>query len=194
MKKYRLLLPLVGILLAGIAACTGNSGKSGCTIEGNLSFEEYKKVYLMDNLGNRIDSCNLDGNGSFRFELNAGTGEPYVAVIHTAAEQDSTDQLDMPVAIEDGTVKVEIGEYIRLSGTPLNARIKEFLDALQYCKDGLGTRQGITVEEIGNIFSEFYRQQILSNKDNVVGRYIYQNYGTHLNAEDRVLVKAQMGN
>ena len=107
---------------------------------------------------------------------------------------DSTDQLDMPVAIENGTIKVELGEYIKLSGTPLNTRIKEFLDALQHCKDGVVSKTDITPEEISEIFSQFYKQQILSNKDNAVGEYIYRNYGVHLNTDDNKQVKAQMGN
>ena len=192
MKKYILLLPLV-IIAMGLAACSGTSSKSECTIKGFLSLQEYKKVYLIDNAGIRIDSCEVK-DGRFYLEKKNNIGEPYVAIIHMTAEQDSTDQLDMPVAIEEGIVKVELGEYIKLSGTPLNARIKEFLDALQHCKDGVGTKQGITPEDINKVFSEFYKQQILSNKDNAVGKYIYQNYGIHLNADDKAQVKAQMGN
>ena len=104
------------------------------------------------------------------------------------------DMLDMPVAIENGTVRVELAEYIKLSGTPLNNQIKGFLDALQNCKDGTSAKQAITSEEVVEIFSQFYKQQILSNKDNAVGKYIYQNYGIHLNADDKAQVKAQMGN
>lgn len=192
MKKYILLLPLV-IIAMGLAACSGTSSKSECTIKGFLSLQEYKKVYLIDNAGIRIDSCEVK-DGRFYLEKKNNIGEPYVAIIHMTAEQDSTDQLDMPVAIEKGIVKVELGEYIKLSGTPLNARIKEFLDALQHCKDGVGTKQRITPEDIDKVFSEFYKQQILSNKDNAVGKYIYQNYGIHLNADDKAQVKAQMGN
>ena len=192
MKKYRLLLPFV-VLLMGASACTGNAGKPECIVEGDLSFDEYKTVYLTARQGNPADTCEVD-NGRFRFVRPTDTGEPYVAVLQMVAAQDSTDRLDMPVAIENGTVRVGIGEYIQLSGTPLNKRIKEFLDALQHCKDGLGSKPGTTVEEIRGIFSEFYRQQILSNKDNAVGEYIYRNYGVHLNADDSALVKAQMGN
>ncbi|MBS6238828.1 MAG: hypothetical protein KH897_10780 [Bacteroides sp.] len=168
MKKHILLLPLV-IIAKGLAACSGTSGKSECTIKGYLSFKEYKKVYLIDNTGIRIDSCEVK-DGRFYLEKKNNIGEPYVAIIHMTAELDSTDQLDMPVAIEKG------------------------LDALQHCKDGVGTKQGITPEEIDKVFSEFYKQQILSNKDNAVGKYIYQNYGIHLNTDDKAQVKAQMGN
>ena len=63
------------------------------------------------------------------------------------------------------------------------------LDGKDY-KDGID----ITPEEISEIFSQFYKQQILSNKDNAVGEYIYRNYGVHLNTDDNKQVKAQMGN
>lgn len=192
MKKYILLLPLV-ITAIGLTACSGASTKSDCTIKGRLSFKEYKKVYLINDTGTRIDSCKVK-DGRFYLEEKNNVGEPYVAIIRMTAELDSTDQLDMPVAIEKGSVRVELGEYIKLSGTPLNARIKEFLDALQHCKDGVSTKQEITPEEIDKVFSEFYKQQILGNKDNAVGKYIYQNYGVHLNATDKEQIKAQMGN
>ena len=192
MKKYILLLSLV-VIAIGWTACSEPSNGPGCRIKGYLSFKEYKKVYLTDNSENRIDSCEVK-DGRFYLEEKGNISEPYVAIIHMTAEQDSTDQLDMPVAIENGTIKVELGEYIKLSGTPLNTRIKEFLDALQHCKDGVVSKTDITPEEISEIFSQFYKQQILSNKDNAVGEYIYRNYSVHLNTDDNKQVKAQMGN
>lgn len=192
MKKYILLLPLAAIAI-WLTACSETPERPGCRIKGEISLEKYKKVYLVNAFGMRIDSCEVQ-NGRFYLEAADNIVDPYIATIHMTAEQDSTDQLFMPVAIENGTARVGLKEYITLSGTPLNARVKEFLDALQHCKDGVETKAGITAEEVAKIFSEFYMQQILSNKDNAVGQYIYDNYSLHLNATDCELVKAQMGN
>lgn len=192
MKKYRLLLPLAAMAI-WLAACSETPARPGCRIKGNISLEKYKTVFLLNASGIRIDSCEVQ-DGRFYLEEADNVVNPYVATIHMTAEQDSTDQLFMPVAIENGTVRVGLEEYITLSGTPLNVRVKEFLDALQHCKDGVETKAGITAEEVAKIFSEFYMQQILSNKDNAVGQYIYDNYSLHLNATDYELVKAQMGN
>ena len=192
MRKNILLL-LLAVTAIGLTACSGNSERPGCRIKGEISFEEYNMVYLIKSSGERIDSCEIK-NGRFYLEEVNNITQPYVATIHMQAEQDPMDMLDMPVAIENGTVKVELAEYIKLSGTPLNNQIKGFLDALQNCKDGTSAKQGITPEEVVDIFSQFYKQQILSNKDNAVGRYIYENYGSHLSATDSEQVKAQMGN
>lgn len=192
MRKYTLLLPFAAMAI-WLTACSETSAGPGCHIKGEISFEEYKTVFLIAPSGERIDSCEVQ-NGRFYLEKADNIAEPYVAIIHMTAEQDSTDRLDMPVAIENGTIKVELGGYIELSGTPLNVRIKEFLDALQHCKDGVNAKEKITPEEIATVFSEFYKQQILSNKDNVVGQYIYNNYRTHMNAVDKEQVKAQMSN
>lgn len=192
MRKYILLLP-IAILTIWLAACSGNPAKSGCHIKGRTTFKEYQKAYLTDISGNRKDSTAIE-NGEFYFDIAEDITEPYVAVIHMEASQDPIDWLDMPIAIENGRVEVVLEEYIQTSGTPLNTRIQEFLNALQNCKDGIDAQKGMTTDEIGNLFSQFYRQQILSNKDNAVGKYIFQSYGVHLNESDKEQVKAQMGN
>lgn len=192
MKKYILLLPLAAMAI-WLTACSGSSTKTGCRIDGEISFDEYKTIYLLDNSGKQTDSC-IVKDGRFSFELAGNITDPYIATLHMANKEELLDQLDMPVAIENGTVKVGIEEYIKLSGTPLNVRIKEFLDALQHCKDGISSRKMITSEEIIETSSQFYKQQILSNKDNALGRYIFDNYGAHMTASDKEQVKAQIGN
>lgn len=192
MKKYILLLP-VAFMAIWLTACSEYSARPGCRIKGEISFEGYKMAYLVTSSGNRIDSSEIK-NGRFYLEKDSNIVTPYVATIQMTAEQDPTDQLNMPIAIENGTIEVELNEYIKLSGTPLNTQVKEFLDALQHCKDGVVSRKDATPEDISESFSQFYKQQILSNKDNAVGRYIYDNYGVHLSAADREQVKALFGN
>lgn len=191
MKNYILLLPFA-VLGIWLTACSETAAKSGCRIEGQTSFNEYKTVYLVNTSGLQTDSSKIE-DGHFYLEISENITKPYVATIQMVAERDSTDQLIMPVAIENGTVNIVLDEYIKLSGTPLNTRIKEFLDALQHCKDGVINKKQTTPEEVSEIFSQFYKQQILSNKGNAVGRYIYDNYGLHLNATDKEQVRAQIG-
>lgn len=192
MKKNILLLPLAAALII-LCGCSSHTTKTGCHIEGNISLEGYKNIYLADDAGKLIDSC-LINNGQFHLADTRNIERPYVATMQVMAEKDPADQLFMPVAIENGTVKVELAEYIQLSGTPLNKQVKAFLDDLQHCKDGVAAQKGITAEKVAEIFSQFYRQQILSYKGNAVGRYIYKSYGNHLNAADLEQVKAEMGN
>ena len=119
---------------------------------------------------------------------------PYVAIIQLVNPADSIDFLSMPVVIEGGKVQVEIGEYVTTQGTALNFRLQEFLNDLQATRDSFKKMDATQVETMKKTFSEFYRQQILTNKDNVLGRYIYDSYGIHLNDADRELVKAQLVN
>ena len=106
--------------------------------------------------------------------------------------EEPLNQMDLPVMVENGTIQVGLGEYIHISGTPLNDRVQDFLNALQACKDNLSARKGVTVEQIQSTFSGFYKEQILLNKDNVLGGYILRDYGVHLNAADRASVEAQL--
>ena len=89
MKKYISLLSIV-VIAIGWTACSETSNGPGCRIKGYLSFKEYKKVYLTDNSENRIDSCEVK-DGRFYLEEKGNISEPYVAIIHMTAEQDSTD-------------------------------------------------------------------------------------------------------
>ena len=83
-------------------------------------------------------------------------------------------------------------EYIRISGTPMNRGIQQFLDGMQLCKDAVLQKKDLDVEDIRDIFSDFYKQQILLNKDNALGRFIFHEYGVHLQPGDREQVEAQL--
>ena len=100
----------------------------------------------------------------------------------------------MPVFIENGTVTMDISDHIYISGTSLNDGLQEFFNSLQNSKDATKAKKDITLEEIETTFSEFYKQQILTNKDHALGKYIYQEYGGNMKMSDQEQVKAQMGN
>ena len=85
---------------------------------------------------------------------------------------------------------MELDEYIRISGTPQNRGMQQFLDGLQTCKDAVIKKKDLTVEDIRDIFSDFYKQQILLNKDYALGRFILKEYGVHLQPDDRKQVEA----
>lgn len=189
MKKYASLL-FVALMVIGIAAC---SGKKGCFINGYTSFTQYQKAYLMDLNRNRLDSMNME-EGKFKFQRTGDITEAYALIVCLQETRAPYDYIEMPVFIENGDVTMEIGEYIHTSGTPLNESLQEFFNSLQDNKDAMEKKENVTVAEIESTFSEFYKQQILMNKRNVLGKYIYQEYGANMNAQDREQVKAQMSN
>lgn len=189
MKKYFLLLP-VALMMMCVIAC---SDKTGCSIEGHTSFNQYQKAFLVDLNENRLDSVNIE-SGNFSFQKSDNVTEPYALMVRLQENHAPYDWIEMPVFIENGTVAIEIGEYIHISGTSLNDALQEFLDSLQHSKDATKAKKDITMEEIEATFSEFFKQQILTNKDNALGKYIYREYGSNMKVTDREQVKAQIGN
>lgn len=191
--KYKILsffLILIGSW--GLAAC--NSGTKGCSINGHTDFREYGKAYLADVDRNYLDSTEIR-NGDFSFRHD-GTPqeEPGVAIVVLVNDTDRADRMEIPVVLEPGKVELQLGEYVYITGTPLNEAVQQFLNALQLCKDSVAAGSGLSPEKVGETFSAFYKQQILANKRNALGRYIYGAYGSNLLPQDREQVKAEIGN
>lgn len=188
MKKYIGLL-FIGVLLIIVGTCcTGNEKK--CLIQGHTSFKTYSKAYLLDTERRPVDSV-IVNDGNFTFTQPDSTSIPYVMIIRLDNGSEN-DWLEMPVMIEHGMVKLQIEEYVHISGTPLNNAIQDFLDGIQRCKDGIVVDKDITPDEVEQIFSEYYCQQILANRDNALGRYIYQDYGIHLTKDDMEKAKTAL--
>lgn len=192
MKKHLLfLLLLMSAWL--LTACGGDRHRAGsCRLTVKVDFPEFTQAYLTDAQGQVLDTLPLQ-NGQIDFACTDTAGMPYVALVSLVNPLDSLDRMDMPVVMECGKVYVEIGEYIVTSGTPLNVRLQEFLNDLQATRDAV-KEAAVPMADVLKSFSEFYRQQILSNRNNVVGRFIFHQYGFHLTPEDAALVKAQLGN
>lgn len=193
MKKNILLLSLAAAL-AALAGCAEDTATRGCRIDGSITLDGgFTTAVLTAADGSRVDSCRIV-DGQFTLSDTTHIARPYMATLLVAGAPDPSDRLCMPVAVENGTVKVGLNEYILLDGTPLNKRVKAFLDALQQCKDGVSAQPDITAEKVKEIFSDFYVQQILSNRGNALGRYIYDKYGVHLDEADSAQIKAEMEN
>lgn len=192
MKKKLLFLLL---LVSGwmFSACSGGQkAAQNCQVKASVGFTEYTVACLLDKDGEVLDSLTLK-DGFLTFTRTDTAQMPYVAFISLKNPSDAMDGAEMPIVVERGNVNVEIGEYITTSGTSLNVRLQQFLNGLQATSDALHQAKS-HAEEIRRTFSEFYRQQILGNQDNVLGDFIYQHYGLHLNEADAALVKAQLGN
>lgn len=189
-QKLSLLLPTLLWTVFGCWSCSSGNASSGagCTVEGSTTFTEYTHAYLLTAERTCLDSVALS-DGKFRFEVTDSVTEPYAVIVRLGSSLTSDDSMDMPVIVERGTVRLDLGEYIHTSGTPLNAGIQTFLDGLQQCKDGVLANDSIAVDEIRAIFSAYYKEQILANRGNALGLYILQNYGNNLTEEDRAAVE-----
>lgn len=193
MKKNLLLLLLLSVGI-GLAACGGKQQQEpcGCTLTVKLDLTEYTRGYLKNTDYQVLDTLQI--GKKMVLERTDTASMPYVALLELINPKDSIDILTMPVVVERGNVQVEIGEYITTRGTELNVRLQEFLNGLQATRDSFRKCDSTQLKNIGKVFSDFYRQQILTNKNNVLGRYIYQSYGIHLTEADDELVKAQLVN
>ena len=156
---------------------------------GHTSFTEYTTASVTDLDRNRLDSQSLT-DGNFSFHVADSVAQPYALILTLEDPKDSLNNMSMPFIVEAGEIRMDLDEYIRISGTPLNRGVQEFLDGLQTCKDAVMAKQDLTAQDIRDIFSDYYKQLILLNKDNALGRYIYHDYGSRLQPDDREQVEA----
>lgn len=191
MVRKTLLCIAVSVSLLSLGACGTSGSPKGCSLTGHVSMPEYDMAYLADLNRHRVDSTALEG-GDFHFVVADSVDQPYAMLLQLVDREEPLNQMDLPVMVENGAVRVDLGEYILITGTPLNDRVQQFLNALQACKDRVAAQKGVSVEQIQATFSGFYKEQILLNKDNVLGGYILRDYGVHLNAADRAAVEAQL--
>ena len=173
-----------------VSSC-GGSDKGGCTLTGHTSFTEYTTACVTDLDRNRLDSQSLT-DGNFSFHVADSVAQPYALILTLEDPKDSLNNMSMPFIVEAGEIRMDLDEYIRISGTPMNRGIQQFLDGMQLCKDAVLQKKDLAVEDIRDIFSDFYKQQILLNKDNALGRFIFHEYGVHLQPGDREQVEAQL--
>lgn len=165
-----------------LVAC-GRTPEGACVIEGNVAVPEYEMMYLVDFDGTPIDSTSRAADGAFRFVYADSTAMPKVVVLEFRNPESAADVMYLPVALEPGQVNVAIGEYIGLSGTPLNDEIKLFFDDMQAVSDRFDEEVS-TVEDMKKAYSTFYLQKMLDNDENVFGDYLKMAYARELTPED----------
>lgn len=171
-----------------VSSC-GGSDKPGCTLTGHTTFTEYNMAYVTDLNHNRLDSVALE-DGNFTFHVADSVNTPYPLYLTLEDPKDPMNEMNLPFIVEEGEIRVELGEYIHISGSPQNRGVQEFLDGLQTCKDAVMQKKSLTAQDIRDIFSDYYRMQIQLNKDNALGQFIYHEYGSRLTPEDREQVEA----
>lgn len=158
-----------------------------CTIEGITSGVKYDKIYLRDHSMGIIDSTSVT-DGKFAFHLSDSLTMPFIANVHFYHSESPAASVFMTVAVEPGLVRLGLNEMIELSGTPLNDRIKKFYDQMQQVYDAI-MNQTMTLDQSKEMYSKFYLKQIISNRKNVLGQYLLDNYAHALLPED--LAKAE---
>lgn len=167
---------------------TACSEKAGWSLQGKIDSPQFYSVLLLGENGSVLDST-LISEGTFSLELPDNQKKPQIAIVRLLGNTNADEVYDMPVGIENGEVRLNLGEYIHISGTPLNDAMQEFLNGLQDCSDNCLAQEGLDEEAITRSFSEFYMQQITLNRQNALGAYIFRAYGVHLSKGDQLKAK-----
>lgn len=186
MKNLILFLQL--FCLCALMSCGGSARSGSCLL--TVHYDDSAFTGSLRGLDG-LPMDDITASGSV-LQLTDSASMPFVAYIHLTNREDSMFTMDMPVVVEAGNVRVNIGEYISTSGTPLNARLQDFLDELQRFSDGLSL--SVDLDGIKSAYSEFYRSQILLNRGNAVGAFILRMYGIHLTDADREAIETVLNN
>lgn len=188
MKKYILFLSVL-VLCVLIAAC---SASPGYKIDGTVkdaSFEG-KIVYLKDsyNRSKIYDSVQI-AHGKFHFSDSTGIISPYMRLLSLPAHESGA--YELPVVIENGHIRAEVGEIICTSGTALNDKLQDFLLGMDEFQDAMYKNKDFDEKRVMKHFSDFLEGHITTNADNIVGVYIYKVYQRLLTDESKQALMAK---
>ncbi len=189
--KYKLIFGLLAVTACCLMArCT----RQGWSLRGHTAFDEYCCALLLDENGHHVDSAAIS-KGDFTVSLADNVDTPRMMTVRLMSSREADNTFDMPVVVENGTVNLIIGDYVLIGGTTLNDDLQHFFNDLQVCQDKCLHTEGMGESEINAVFSAFYLQQITLHRNDVLGPYIYHNYGIHLdanaNGEARKLLNLQ---
>lgn len=187
MKRIEL-FSFLFVLTLVLSACGSKQQKQdGATLNFTFATECYTDGALLDGDYHPVCSFPVE-SGSWSYTFPDSCQMPAMAYLALSNRNDSTDFVHVPFVMEQGAIKVRLDNLFVLSGTPLNKLLNEFYLALQELSDN--TKQGAKLDQIPALFSGFYKQQILSNRSNVLGRYILKEYSHALLPQDKEEVES----
>lgn len=183
-KNITIFLFLISLL---VSSCISDS-----TLHGKVADTKYegKEVYLCNPYSyNLLDSTTVK-DGTFSFHLTDSIPTVYILMLKISAD----DKLPMtlPVVGGDGDVKVRLGESVLTSGTSLNDSMQNFLLAMDVFYEN-ATKNSSASEDLLPAFQKFLEEQILQNRNNIVGVYIYQSHKSSFSPELKEEMLGQAG-
>lgn len=174
-----------------IVALCSCSSKDKYVIDGVVKADEFQNqtVYLLDNDKGKsvVDSAKI-ADGKFRFEGVQAT--PAIRTLRLQGS-DSMFPVLLPIVLENADIDVSMGKVVLVEGTELNDKMQDFLMAVSHFTDQDFSKT--SVEEMEKQFQEILISQVLINKENVVGAYIYKTYSSKLTEEQRADLLSKAG-
>lgn len=173
------------LFLAGIMAACSNAPKDSYILEGKITNPklEGRTVYVIDTEkgDTRYDSAKVT-NGVFQF-----TGKQDEAVVRELMVQENDSDMfpvTLPVVLENGLIKVELGDRVYVANTDLNEEMMDFLiEKDKFLDQDFG--KDYTPGNIRHKFAEFITQQVMKHGNSVVGQYIFHAYQNKLSKEQQ---------
>lgn len=184
LKSASLSLILVSAIFQMLlASCEGTPKQSECTVEVYTPLRQYTEAKLTNLKGEVVDSALRIKNDSIIFKRNDIEEMPYIVTLTVINPNDSVDALIMPMVIEGGTVKLDLSDKLSLSGTEDNGKLFKFLKGknkfLAECR-----KDNSDFEQQKNNISRYFLDQVMRNKDNIVGDYIFNVYSQFMTSSD----------
>lgn len=184
-------LHLLTAAIAVTATGCGGNRQGPCSLTVTTPYEKYSSATLLDCRMQPLEAETAMTGGSVTFSRDDVEQMPYVATVQVMNPADSLDVLEMPVVIEAGEVKLDLGPSVSLTGTSGNRAMYGFLrDKAKF--ESTYSNPDMDIAKLHKDYSAFYRDRILDNAGNPVGRYIYEAYGTHLLPDDRKQVEEKL--
>lgn len=173
------------LFLAGIMAACSNAPKDSYILEGKITNPklEGRTVYIIDAEKGDIhyDSTQVT-NGIFQF-----TGKQNEAVIRELMVQENDSDMfpvTLPFVLENGLIKVELGDRVYVTNTDLNEEMMDFLmEKEKFMNQDFGKE--VTASSIRDKFAEFITQQVMKHGNSVVGQFIFHAYKNKLSKEQQ---------
>lgn len=173
------------LFLAGIMAACSNAPKDSYILEGKITNPklEGRTVYIIDAEKGDIhyDSTQVT-NGIFQF-----TGKQNEAVVRELMVQENDSDMfpvTLPFVLENGLIKVELGDRVYVTNTDLNEEMMDFLmEKDKFLDQDFGKE--VTASSIRDKFAEFITQQVMKHGNSVVGQFIFHAYQNKLSKEQQ---------
>lgn len=194
--KRILSIALLAVLLMSGFACKRTGEAGPCSVNVTISVPELSEAALTRPGGIELESAmQVNADGTLAFDRDDVADMPYVALLTFTNPADSMDVLQIPVAIEKGDVTVELGDIVKVSGTPTNELIDDFLlerFRLQSRLLPMVESGEIGTDGIHREYSKFYAAQIVKYSGTPLARFILDAYGNNITVEDRDMVEKIM--
>lgn len=178
-------------LILSVISCTSRSVGPGVLIDGYTSDSIFEgKTVILSTCDSVLNTVQVSGK-RFSFKDTTNVTEPYMAKLSICMDSLGGRCYELPIVIENGEIKAHIGNWISISGTPLNDNLQEFLRGIdkfleEAAQEALDDRNSLTEK-----FEDLVKKFIIINSDNPVGVYIYNLYAFKLSATVKAEILAQ---